>query len=143
MTNLKTIVARDIMSEVVVVIDEQGLIKDAVHLMLRDRIHGLPVMDAKKNIIGIVTLADYFKLIDKVMKDKDSDFLEEILQCKDFKVLDIMTRDVFSIPPETRLDEMIRIAASRKIHTFPVMENDKLIGIVGRHDILNAVFAFS
>ena len=140
---LKTVVARDIMSEVVVVIDEGGLIKDAVHLMLRDRIHGLPVVNARKNIIGIVTLADYFKLIDKIMKDENSDFLEEILECKDFKISDIMTKDVFSIPPETPLDEMIRIAASRKIHTFPVIENDKLIGIVGRHDILNAVFNFS
>lgn len=141
--NLKKILAKDIMSEIVVAIHEDAIIKDVAHLMLRDRINGVPVLDNQKKIVGILTLTDLFKLLGKVMIDEQSDFLKEILQCKDIRVSEIMSKDVFCVSPKTRLDELIAISMERKIHTFPVMENDTLLGIVGRHDVLNAVFSFS
>ncbi len=141
--NLKKIIAKDIMSEVVVAVGEDALVKDAAHLMMRDRINGVPVLDASKNIVGVLTLTDLFKAIHETIKNEDVDFLTEILHRKDKKVSEIMTRNVLAISLETRLHEIIAIIIEYNIHTFPVMEKDKLIGIIGRHDILNAVFSFS
>ena len=131
------------MSEVVVAVGEDALVKDAAHLMMRDRINGVPVLDASKNIVGVLTLTDLFKAIHETIKNEDVDFLTEILHRKDKKVSEIMTRNVLAISLETRLHEIIAIIIEYNIHTFPVMEKDKLIGIIGRHDILNAVFSFS
>ncbi len=141
--NLKKIIAKDIMSEIVVSVSQDALVKDAAHLMMRDRVSGVPVMDEKKNIIGIVTLTDLFKAIHESIKDEDVDFLKEILQRKDKKVSEIMTKNVLAISPEACLHEIIAIMIEYNIHTFPVKDKDQLIGIIGRHDILNAVFSFS
>ena len=55
----------------------------------------------------------------------------------------MMSRRVVSIKPETKFPEIIQLLLDDNIHTFPVLADDgKIIGIVSRHDILNAAFAF-
>ena len=141
--NLKKIIAKDIMSEVIVAVTEDTLVKDAAHLMMRDRISGMPVFDSQKNVVGILTLTDLFKAIHDTVKDEDVDFLKEILHRKDKKVSEIMTKNVLAISPDSCLHEIIAIMIEYNIHTFPVKDKDQLLGIIGRHDILNAVFSFS
>ena len=141
--DLKKITAEGIMSEAVVTVPENIFIKDAVHLMLRERINGVPIVNSDKKIVGILTLTDFFHLIGRVLDSGDCDFLEEVLACKKLKTSEIMSKQVFTIAPSMALDEIISIMMEKKIHTFPVVENDKLVGIIGRHDILNAIFAYS
>ena len=135
--------AKDIMTEIVVSIRSDAFIKDAAHLMLRDRISGLLVINQKKKIVGILTLTDFLKIIDQLAVGHSDDFLGNLLKCQTLKVRDVMTKNIHSVTPEMTLRKIVKIMIDKNIHTFPVMKGVKLYGVIGRRDIINAVFYFS
>lgn len=137
--------ADDIMSEHVVVIHEDMTIKQVAHLMLRDGVSGFPVVCKDSDtIVGIITLTDLFRIINQAAVDHNvEEFYKKLPLFKDMKVSEMMSRRVVSIKPETKLPEIIQLLLDDNIHTFPVLADDgKILGIVSKHDILNAVFAF-
>ena len=138
------IVAADIMSEDVEVIGPDMLISQVAHLMLRGRVSGFPVVDQSAGMIGVITLTDLFGMLGKAMEDQSGqDVLGGIPRLKNSKVGDVMTRKVISIHPHTTLDQISLMVVSHGIHFFPVVEDDgRMVGIVSRHDILNAVFSY-
>jgi CBS domain-containing protein len=151
-SRLRTITASDIMTEHVIVINKEMPLDQAAHLMLRDRISGYPIADENMEIIGVVTLTDLFVLIDKMAKeagfgidtkkDKKKLLEENIALVKDMPIKEIMTKNVISVPPDMPVLDIIEAVVKWNIHFFPVMERKKLVGIVSRHDILNATFSF-
>ena len=138
----KSITAEDIMSEIVVTTSQDTPIRDAAHLMLRDRVNGLPIVDKNKNIIGMLTLTDLFMLVNQAAGNAHYDFYKDVFDEKQLKTSEVMSKNVETIAPETTLDEIIHVTLTKKIHTFPVVKDGKLVGIIGRHDILNAIFSF-
>lgn len=133
--------ASDIMSDHVVVIRTDMLLSQAAHLMLRDRVSSFPVVNEAGAIVGIITMTDLFVLIDQVYpKFSPENFERVIIQMKDRKVAEIMSHDVLTVTPETNLLEIIHWVIERGIHCFPVLEGKDIVGIVSRHDILNAIF---
>jgi len=138
------ITANDIMSEHVVVIYDDMLIRQFAHLMLRDRVSGFPVVNAKVGLVGIITMSDLFFIIDRASGDCESldDFDDKIAAFKDKAVAEFMSKEVSTITPQTTLKEILDMLVHKKIHVFPVMEDGKIVGIVSRHDILNAIYSF-
>ena len=55
-------------------------------------------------------------------------------------VSEIMQRDIVTVTPTTTIREIVHKSCYKNIHMFPVMYEDKVVGIVGRRDILNAGF---
>lgn len=148
--NLNNIVAEDIMSDHVAVIKKSMLIGQVVHLMLREKISGYPVVDDNGKLEGIVTLTDFFLLLDNMVKEISDDNLEsrkitlhqKIIEVKDRPIEEIMSKNVVCITPDTCLGEIIENVAYKHIHSFPVIKDGKLVGIVGRRDVLNAAFVY-
>ena len=137
------ILAKDIMSEEIEVIYEDMLISQVAHLMLRDRVSGFPVVDKAVGMVGIITMTDLFSMLGKAVEGQPADFVaKDIPRLKNLKVGEVMTRDVISINPSATLDEITGLVVHNNIHFFPVMEEGRMVGIVSRHDILNAVFAY-
>ncbi|MBF0385726.1 MAG: CBS domain-containing protein [Candidatus Omnitrophica bacterium] len=147
---IENIKAKDIMTEHVEVIKEDTSIQQLAHLMLRARVGGYPIVDKDGKLVGIVTLSDLFILIDKMVKQQTSDYIsgkeetlhEKIKRLKDKPVKDIMSKNVIAITPETTMAEIVEAVVKWNIHTFPVMDKGKLVGIIGRHDVLNATFVY-
>lgn len=139
---LKQIPAEFIMDEEFQPINQFMTIGDMAHIMLRRKPSGYPVVDNEGVLVGIVTFTDFFELIDRMAQDPDEDLHQKILDAKQRPVSDIMTRDVYSISPATPLNEIIDAVIQRKIHTFPVINHGKLVGIISRHDVLNATFSY-
>ena len=54
-----------------------------------------------------------------------------------------MSEKVVCIASDTPLVEIVNLVVEREIHTFPVTNKGKLVGIIGRHDILNAAFCYA
>lgn len=134
--------AKDIMTEDLVVIKGKTLVRQIAHMMLRNRITALPVVENKK-LIGIVSTADLFMILYKAyVKKIDAEFHKRLAMFRDMTAEDIMTRKVITIKPTTSLDEIVDLVSKKRVHVFPVVEGKKLIGIVSRHDILNAVFSY-
>ncbi len=147
---LNKIVAQDIMTEEVVVVNAKMTIGQVAHLMLRNRVSGYPVTDKKKKVIGVVTVNDLFSLVDKLAwecvreaaKKNHKDLQQKIAGQKNRPIKEIMSKKIISITPETPLLEVIDAVVKWDIHTFPVMKGKQLVGIIGRRDILNAAFVY-
>ncbi len=139
------ITAQDIMTDYVETIPPDMLIGELAHIMLRKGFNGFPVVE-QGEVIGIVTFTDLFNLLHTFEEseiDAHSDKLHErIAHLKKWPVSKIMSQKVKTVEPTTTLDEIIEIVVTRKIHTFPVVDKGKLVGILGREDVLNATFTY-
>ena len=116
-------IARDIMTSNVCTIRPEATAQEAAQLLSQKRISGLPVVNADGKIIGIVTEAD---IISKVNR-------EGLL------VADIMSHEVIAVDEETSVSEIASLLTKRRIKRVPVVQKGKLVGIVSRADIVNAV----
>lgn len=133
------------MTEDVETIKPDMLVGDLAHIMLRKGFNGFPVVDNDR-LIGIVTFTDLFNLLHGVEYENinnDTNALhQKITQLKQWPVSKIMTTEVKTVSPMTTLSEIIEYVVVQKIHTFPVVSGGKLVGILGREDVLNATFSY-
>ncbi len=137
------IVAGDIMSEDVVVVYEDMLIRQVAHLMLRKRVSAFPVVSKTAGLIGIISMTDLFMMMNKAfIKKTDEEFHKRLAMFRDMSIGQVMTENVITIKPTTSLDEIVDLVVQKKVHVFPVLVRNKIVGIVSRHDILNAVYAY-
>ena len=116
-------IARDIMTSSVCTIRPEASAQEAAQLLSQKRISGLPVVNPDGKIIGIVTEAD---IISKVNREG-------------LFVADIMSHEVIAVEEETSVSEIASLLAKCRIKRVPVVEKGKLVGIVSRADIVNAV----
>lgn len=121
---MKNLIAKEVMVESVVTIKKAALVKDAVTNLLASSFSGLPVIDDDNKLIGIVT---EFDILDAMLQGKD---LETT------RVFEIMTQDVHTADQDTPVMEIAKIMKEENLIRIPIMEGEKLVGIVGRCDIL-------
>jgi len=128
-------------------------IKEVARLMCEKKISGLPVVDGEGNLQGVVTESDLIEgskklYIPTVINLLDSMiFLEnpartdrEMKKMTGSCAADVMTANPITITAGTKIDEIATIMAERKVHTLPVVDDsDRLIGIVGRDDIIKTL----
>ncbi len=112
-----------VMSTKVVTIDEESTIVDAAKLMARHNIRRLPVVKNDK-LVGIITAADIVKFLNKVKNVG--------------KTLDAGTRNPLTIHRYETISNAVSIMLNRNIGTLPVVENDKIVGIVTERDLMYA-----
>ena len=55
-------------------------------------------------------------------------------------VKEIMTKDVFTISEDKTIDDVMRIMFGKGVHTIPVTKDGKLVGIIGKRDLVSACF---
>ena len=116
-------IARDIMTRTVCTIRPQASAQEAAQLLSQKRISGLPVVDENSKIIGIVTEADIISKVDR----------------EGLRVADIMSHEVITVDEETLVSDIAMLLTERKIKRVPVVQDNKLVGIISRADIVNAV----
>jgi len=137
------IIADDIMSQEVFTVHEDMLIRQVAHMMLRKRVSAFPVITKNGQLVGILTMTDLFMMINKAfIKKTDAEFRSRLKMFRDMTVGNVMTVKVIVIKPKTTLEEIVNLVVRKKIHVFPVMKKNKIVGIVSRTDILNAVFSY-
>ena len=116
-------IARDIMTRKVYTIRPEASAQEAAQLLSQKRISGLPVVDTDNKIIGMVTEADIISKVDR----------------EGLKVADIMSHQIIAVDEETLVNDIAALLTTRKIKRVPVVENGKLVGIISRADIVDAV----
>jgi tRNA nucleotidyltransferase (CCA-adding enzyme) len=115
--------AKDVASSPVRTTTPETSIREAGELMLRWGHGALPVVDGRK-VVGLVTRKD----VDKAQRHGLSHA----------PVKGFMAREIFTVSPETDLDELERLLTRENIGRLPVLEGRKLVGIVTRKDVLRA-----
>ncbi len=125
---------REIMSPDPVVLTVDDELSLAHDIMSLGRIRHLPVVEGSK-LVGIISQRDLFKASLASVLDDDYDKNREHL--KSIKIKEIMVKDVISVPPDMNLREAGRILLKEKIGCLPVVENDRLIGLLTETDLLS------
>jgi CBS domain-containing protein len=137
----------DFMTRRVVTITPDTTLLAAARLMLEHRVGGLPVVDASGRMIGVFSESD---LLREAGKDEDgSPWLHmmvgpdgqpaEPVQLDARKVGDTMTRDLITIAPGASIAEACRLLHEHRLRRLPVVESDKLVGMIARADLVRAV----
>lgn len=114
---------RDIMTKNVACIDPSATVVEAAQLMQKHNVGSIPVMD-KNNIVGIVTDRDI--VVRNVAHNKNP---------QNTPVSDVMTTHVTSVSPDMDVSQLSDMMARQQIRRIPVMENNKLVGIVALGDL--------
>jgi CBS domain-containing protein len=121
----KNLNAHDLMSPQVIVAKENTNAEQISARLLAGEFNGVPVVDDKGAVIGIVTALDILRALQGDKK------LNTML------ARDIMTPNPSTVKKDTPIEEIIRIIVEKEIVLVPVVEdNKKLIGVVARLDIL-------
>ena len=115
---------KDIMSKDVLILGQGASVKDALDLIVENRI-GCVIITDGDDIVGIVTERD---ILAKVV--------DENISLLDTKISKIMSKNVKTISPNEKLEKASEIITENKIKRLPVVKNDKLVGIVTLTDIV-------
>ena len=132
---LQAIKAQDFMTADVVMADEDSSLAEVADFMIKKRISGLPVGGKDGEPKGIITATDLFTLIDII---RSGSIKENAMNPK---VSFAMSARIISIEKTTSLSEIIDIMKRKNIHTIPVVEDGKMIGIVGRRDVFKNFYS--
>ena len=144
--------AQDIMTSEVITISPEADITEAVKILLDKGINGLPVIDGEGRLVGILCQSDLvrmqkslpipslFTLLDGFVPLSSSALLDaEVKRNAASKVSDAMSTKVVTVAPDMTIDEIAALMVDKKFHTLPVMQDDKLLGIVGKKDVLKTL----
>jgi len=128
-----------LMSRNVVTVGPSDSCLEAVARMHRARVRHLPVVDAMGDLIGVVTDRDLrHHLFDPRVYQQVGTIAVDIL-LKAVPVSDIMSSPVLSVESDDEVVEAARIMLEDKVGSLPVLENDRVVGIVTETDVLRQI----
>ncbi len=132
----------------------EDAVEDVIRLLREHELPGVPVVNEGGRCVGIVTEADL------VLSEEEADlhlphyvdlmggvvFLEPLKRFEDrlrkafaSRVKDMMTPDPITIAPDASVKEAARVIAERRHNRLPVVEHGRLVGVVTRLDVLDAL----
>lgn len=97
---------------------------DAIAIMSEKQVGALPVIEGAK-LVGIVSERDYARKV--ILKGRSS---------KDTQVKEIMTSPVIYATPQETVDECMRIMTANRVRHVPVVEDDKIVGVISIGDLV-------
>jgi len=140
------------MTRDVVTVTKEMTIEELARLFARHAISGAPVVDEEGGLIGIVTENDLIKMeqrlhiptvitiLDAVIYlGSSKKFEEDIKRMAATKVADIYKKDVVTVSENATLQEVATIMSEKNIHHLPVIKKGKIVGIIGKKDIVKAI----
>jgi acetoin utilization protein AcuB len=124
---------RDMMTKNPITVESEALVWDAQKIMKENNIRRLPVVD-KGKLVGIITKHDLLEASPSPATSLSIFELNYLLS--KMKVKDIMKKNYVTITPDTPFEEALRLGQEKKIGSFPVVDNGKLVGITTESDII-------
>jgi len=129
MTPVKEIRVRHFMVTKPVVFTRDTDLLDAIRVLLDRRISGAPVVDERGNLIGVLTERDFLKAA------LVAGYHGESGGC----VGDYMSSDVEAVNADDSLLDVAMRFIETKYRRYPVIEDNRVVGLVSRRDVLRAV----
>ena len=143
--------AKDIMTRNVITASPDTTVEELGRLFLGKDVSGAPVVDKSMNLIGIVTENDLIttnkrvhiptilRLFDAFIPLGTSRLESEIKRMAATTVGDICTKDVVTVDEEASIEDIATIMTEEKIHLLPVLREGKLVGIIGKKDVIKGI----
>jgi CBS domain-containing protein len=152
MEGIHMIKAKDIMTTTVITLSPDMEILKAVQTLLDHNVNGAPVVDTEGNLVGILCQSDLvaqqksipipslFTLLDGFMPLTSMKRLDkEVEKIAALTVAHAMTPDPVSVTEETAIERIAELMVDKRYHTLPVVSDGKLVGVIGKSDILKTL----
>lgn len=143
--------AKDIMTKNVVTVSPDATVEELGRLFIEKQISGAPVVDASGKLFGVVTENDLIsknsrlhiptilRLFDAYIPLGTSKLEEEIRRMTASTVGEVCVKKVVTISEETSIDEIATIMNEKKIHLLPVVKEGRVVGIIGKKDLIRGI----
>lgn len=144
--------AKDIMTTDIITVKPETTIQELASILVSQKVSGVPVVDDAGALYGIVTEHDLISrnkrlhiptvisfLDAAIYLESSKKFEEEVKRMAATKVGDICVRKVITISEDTTVVDIATIMDEQKVHLLPVVEGGKIVGVVGRRDVVKTV----
>ena len=148
--------AKDIMTKELITVSPDTEIVQATKLLLENRINGIPVTDETGKVVGILCQSDLIAQQKKLPIPSFFTFLDGLITLTSMKqiekqvqkiaaitVAQAMTLNPVTVQPETNIETVAALMVDKNFHTIPVVDKGKLVGIVGKEDVLKTLIPAS
>lgn len=122
------------MTTAVTVLRGDQTLADAIEILIDTKMSGVPVVDAGRKLIGVISEFDCIRAIIETSFHQDGTPGMR-------SILDLMSRDVLSIGPEADVYTIAHLLLAHRIRRVPVVEHGQLVGVVGRREVLQGIRA--
>ncbi len=150
---------RDVMSKDPITLKPTATLREAAIILADESVGGCPVVDDDGRIIGMLSEVDILDALKTQHKElrmlmppeitfgisfveiiKEREALAAFKEVENRLVKDIMTKEVHAVGPDDSVERAIRLMVQHKIHRIPVVEGNRLVGILTRGDVLRGFF---
>jgi CBS domain-containing protein len=144
--------AKDIMTKKVVTVLPDTPVTEAAKLLIENHFNGLPVVEEGGRLVGIICqddlifqqkkipLPSFFTVLDSLIPLSSEKSIEkEVQKIAAVTVEQAMTSDPVTIGPEADIEDIATLMIKHDIHTLPVLDQGKVVGIIGKEDILQTL----
>lgn len=148
--------ARDLMKTDLVTIGKTARLGEAMRLLCDHRISGMPVTDESGHVVGVVSIRDILDFLSEnpssqpsfarsfymanAEADEDFDYDEiEVPENLEDTVAEVMTAEIYAIPVDAGVQEIVKSLAKHRIHRLLVKDGRKHVGLVSAMDVLVAL----
>jgi len=145
---------KDIMTEDLITVLPKTEIAHATKLLLEKGINGIPVVDKTGSLVGILCQSDliaqqkklpipsFFTILDGFIPLTSIKQLErEAQKIAATTVAHAMTPNPVTVRPQTSVEEVATLMVGKNFHTLPVVDEGRLVGIVGKKDVLKTLMS--
>ena len=131
-----------IMTKEPITVKEDVTVGAVAQILSRHRINGMLVMskDNPEELKGLFTTTDLLRLIHSAY-DQGDQREAELKRMAEIPVGEECSKGAICLQKDLSVDEAVTLMYEKKIHTIPVYEGEKLVGVIGRHDIFNIALA--
>ena len=143
---------KDIMTKEVITVSPEAEIVYATKLLLEKGINGVPVTNETGKLVGILCQSDliaqqkklpvpsFFSFLDGLIPLTSMKHLEkEVQKIAAITVAQAMTPNPIVVHSDTDIETVAALMVDNNFHTIPVVDKGKLVGIVGKEDILRTL----
>jgi CBS domain-containing protein len=135
--------AKDIMTTAVHTVRADDPLLDALVLICRHRIGGVPVLHEKTSrLVGLICERDILNFLWARLKEPGARKAQQrAADLFDLKARDVMVTDVVTAQPDADALGLASMMAARKIRRIPIVEGQRLVGVVSQGDLLKRLVA--
>ena len=139
----------DVMTREVVTVGPEMPLAEAIQLMLEHQVSGLPVIGNDGLLIGLMTERDLLHRAETGTDRRRLSWLEGLLapgqvaeryvHTHGRRVKDVMAHDVPTVAGSCALDRVVQLMKSRNLRRVPVVDDNRLVGIISRSDLVRTL----
>ncbi len=143
--------AKDIMTKDVISVKPSTTIEELARILMKNHISGAPVADNTGNLKGIITENDLIsknsklhiptilRLFDAYIPLGTSRLESDIKRMAALTVDEICSKEVVTVDEEASVEYVATLMTEKKIHLLPVLREGKIVGIIGKKDLIKGL----